>query len=79
MEFTGKVYFDEISEKQLNQLLYILMYTSDGKHGYKLGTGKPLGLGSVELNVEDPSDVSIRMFSESGYRSTHKEDLEKYI
>ena len=77
VEFTGKVYFDEISEKQLNQLLYILMYTSDGKHGYKLGTGKSLGLGSVEMNVADSSDVSIRMFNASGYISTHKEDLEK--
>lgn len=77
VEFTGKVYFDEISEKQLNQLLFILMYTSDGRHGYKLGTGKPLGLGSIELRVEEPSDVCIRIFDENGYRCVHKENLEK--
>ena len=73
VKFTGKIYFDEISEKQLNQLLFILMYTSDGKHGYKLGTGKPLGFGSVELCVEDSSDVSIRVFDKSGYKCLHKD------
>lgn len=77
MEFTGTIYFDGISKRQLDQLLYILMYTSDGKHGYKLGTGKPLGLGSVELSIDNARDVSIRMFDEKGYHCTHMDDLEK--
>ena len=69
---TGKIYFDGISEKQLKQLLYILTYTSDGKHGYKLGTGKPLGLGSVELYVDSQNDISIRKFHEGVYECTHE-------
>lgn len=77
VEFTGTIYFDGISKRQLDQLLYILMYTSDGKHGYKLGTGKPLGLGSVELSIDNARDVSIRMFDEKGYHCTHMDDLEK--
>lgn len=72
MEFTGKIYFDEINETQLKQLIYILTYTSDGKHGYKMGMGKPLGLGSVELSVKDQKDISIRVFDEEGYRVTQK-------
>lgn len=72
VEFTGKIYFDEINETQLKQLIYILTYTSDGKHGYKMGMGKPLGLGSVELSVKDQKDISIRVFDEEGYRVTQK-------
>lgn len=72
VEFTGKIYFDEINETQLKQLIYILTYTSDGKHGYKLGMGKSLGLGSVELSVKDQKDISIRVFDEEGYRVTQK-------
>lgn len=55
--FVGKVYFDGISQKQLNQLLWILNGGKDEKQpktgniAYKLGAGKPLGLGSVELKV----------------------------
>lgn len=76
-EFTGTVYFDGISEKELNRLLFILTYTSDGKHAYKLGTGKPLGLGSVELSVKGPEAVMIRQFDENGYRCTPKNCLEE--
>lgn len=64
VSFTGKLYFDEITKTQLKQLLYILQYTSDGRHGYKLGTGKPFGLGSVELEV---SSVWKRDFSGGCY------------
>ena len=55
--FTGKVYFDGITQKQLNQLLWILNGGNEteqpatGNIAYKLGAGKPLGLGSVELKV----------------------------
>lgn len=54
--FKGKVFYDGVSQKQLNQLLWIL---NNGNHtkeeeglAYKLGGGKPLGLGSVTLQVE---------------------------
>ena len=48
--FNGELYFDGISRKQLNQLIYILNTGKDGL-GYKLGMGKPLGLGSVTCKV----------------------------
>ena len=49
--FTEDIYFDRISRTQLDQLLMILNMSSEEKRGYKLGSGKPLGLGSVTMNV----------------------------
>lgn len=62
VEFIGKVYFDQISNKQLRQLIWILNCGSkkdktDGGNGYKIGMGKPLGFGSIECKV---TDVKIR-------------------
>ena len=48
--FTGEVYFDGISKKQLNQLVWILNNGGE-KRGYKLGMAKPLGLGSISCKV----------------------------
>lgn len=50
--FTGKVYFDRISNKQLEQLKLILN-GFDGECSYKLGTGKPLGLGSIDCKLTE--------------------------
>ena len=49
--FTEDIYFDRISRTQLDQLLMILNMSSEEKMGYKLGSGKPLGLGSITMNV----------------------------
>lgn len=56
--FQGKLFFENISKKQLSQLLWILNGGSKEDTAnqaplcYKLGSGKPLGFGSVELKVE---------------------------
>lgn len=56
--FTEDIYFDGITRKQLRQLLAILDISRDNPeigekgNGYKLGAGKPLGLGSIEMRVE---------------------------
>ena len=60
MGFKGKVYFENITDTELKQLIYVLnggnfdFETSieNRKHGYKLGAAKPLGLGSVALMVD---------------------------
>lgn len=72
VEFTGTIYFDEISRKQVEQLIHILTYTSDGKHGFKLGTGKSLGLGSVELMIQKPEDINIRAYEDHSYELKHE-------
>lgn len=56
--FNGELYFDGISKKQLNQLIYILNTGKDGL-GLKLGMGKPLGLGSVTCSVSSVEERKI--------------------
>lgn len=58
--FNGELYFDGISRKQLNQLIYILNTGKDGL-GYKLGMGKPLGLGSVTCKVNAVEERKIML------------------
>ena len=58
--FNGELYFDGISKKQLNQLIYILNTGKDGL-GYKLGMGKPLGLGSVTCKVNAVEERKIML------------------
>ena len=55
--FHGTLYFKNISAKELKQLIWLLNageYASitDKQYGYKLGAGKPLGLGSVAVCVD---------------------------
>lgn len=51
--FKGKMYFDNISDKQLSQLIWILNCgnhdANEGDIIFKIGAGKPVGLGSIEL------------------------------
>lgn len=74
IRFNGKIYFNHISEKQLKQLIWILNCGDHGDiqnhiHGLKVGMAKPLGFGSVSLQVNsvklrniviDPEQKSIR-------------------
>lgn len=60
--FTFSVYFEHVTKTQLDQLIWLCNISSmeengRAKYGYKLGKGKPLGLGSVEFRV---TDVRIR-------------------
>ncbi len=57
--FEAKLYFDRVSARQPDQLLWILNggnadeQPDQGPVAYELGGGKPLGLGSVELKVKE--------------------------
>lgn len=56
--FKGSLYFDRISQKDLDRLIYILnagddKSLTDKTHGYKLGAAKPYGFGSVAIHVDD--------------------------
>lgn len=57
IRFRGKIYFQNLSEKELNTLCYLVNAGDDDaldqkKHGYKLGAAKPLGFGSVAMHVD---------------------------
>lgn len=56
--FRGKVYFERITQTQVHQLMWILNCGSARDQewkkcriGYKLGAGKPLGLGSIVMKI----------------------------
>ena len=52
-QFIETVYFEDISQKELEQLFYILNISEDGKSGYKIGYAKPFGYGSITMRVKD--------------------------
>lgn len=79
-EFDFYIYFEQITKQQLDQLIWICNISNlekkNGKarYGYKLGKGKPLGLGSVELSVEK---VEIRRLRKEGRLCYHLASYEK--
>jgi CRISPR-associated protein (TIGR03986 family) len=76
--FLGKVYFDKISKKQLDQIIWILNCGADGSDlSYKLGAGKPLGLGSVKCEVLEVTERTID--TENGHISYHEKKYKPTI
>ncbi len=66
-EFEFSVYFDDITNKQLRELEYVLCLGENKKDGdlcYKIGHGKPLGYGSAKIYVVTEE---IRNFEEGRY------------
>lgn len=58
VKFTGKLYFKNITGDELMSLYWLLNCGENGgledkKHGYKLGSAKPLGFGSIAINVDN--------------------------
>ncbi|WP_042473171.1 TIGR03986 family type III CRISPR-associated RAMP protein [Bacillus ndiopicus] len=49
--FTFNIYFEKLSEQEINQLCNVLDINSSKKHAHKIGRGKPLGFGSVCIEV----------------------------
>lgn len=55
--FHGKLFFDGISRNTLNKLIYLINAGDESsieekEHGYKIGTAKPLGLGSIACKAD---------------------------
>ena len=79
-EFEFYVYLEQVTRQQLDQLIWICNISrlakqdEKAKYGYKLGKGKPLGLGSVELFVED---VQIRSLRKNGHLCYHLTSYEE--
>lgn len=78
--FTFKIYFDEITYMELQKLIFSLNFWENDKNGnmcHKIGHGKPIGLGSIKVTVDD---ICKRTFSEEkGYeiKSVMKEYMEE--
>lgn len=50
-DFTLKVYFEQLTKEELQQLQWSLDFNNE-ENGHKLGQGKPLGYGSVQIKLE---------------------------
>ncbi len=51
--FTSRIYFDRITQKQLDELRWVVTLGDgpEGNHCHKLGHARPLGYGSVKLDL----------------------------
>lgn len=66
--FEFKVYYDRITEEQLNELMWTLTLgenNEESSYCYKIGHGKPIGLGSVKICVNRREE---RIFGADGYQ-----------
>jgi len=64
-EFKGKIYFNNITEEELNTLIWALTIGESEAHAHKIGMGKPLGLGSVRFYCDC---VKVRTVKAEGSR-----------
>ena len=52
IKFFFKVYFNDITEDELKKLMWMLEIGGNKDHAHKIGMGKPIGLGSVQISVK---------------------------
>lgn len=67
-QFCFDIYYDGITEEQLEQLMWCIHFgenREDGDLCHKIGHGKPLGLGSVKIIIEEKAE---RVFEDGVYR-----------
>ncbi|MGN0691755.1 MAG: TIGR03986 family CRISPR-associated RAMP protein [Oscillospiraceae bacterium] len=70
--FAFDVYFENITDQELRQLVWVLTLgenDSSGRQMHKLGHGKPLGLGSVKITVDS---IVQRSFDADTFSYTEK-------
>lgn len=75
--FEFKVYYDYITEKQLQELIWTLTLGDNSEKSnycYKIGHGKPIGLGSVKICVKRKEERSYD--PEKGYQIADEEVAE---
>jgi CRISPR-associated protein (TIGR03986 family) len=50
-KFSFKVYFEDLTDVELSDLMFCLTLNGEGEH--KIGRGKPVGMGDVKVTVEN--------------------------
>ena len=66
-EFRFDIYYDGVTEDQLEKLMWCVHFGENRKDGdlcHKIGHGKPLGLGSVKIVIEKKEE---RVFRDGTY------------
>lgn len=65
VEFKFSVFFDKITDEQLKKLVFALnLGNNDSSRCHKIGHGKPIGLGSVKIKVDE---IHKRSFEDGVY------------
>ena len=76
-KFVFKVYFDQLTEKQLQDLIWVITLgdnREDSTRQHKLGHAKPLGYGSVKLVVTEKVTRKIALQGEAAEVSLDRTD-----
>jgi len=51
--FIFKVYFNNLSKSLLTKLIWVMSIENDEVYCHKIGRGKPIGFGSIKINVQE--------------------------
>lgn len=79
--FSFKVYYDRVTDEELKYLIWSLtLGDADGSSSlmHKLGHGKPLGLGSVKITV-DERGIKERVTDGSSYEISEGKNADAYL
>ncbi|MEJ9152468.1 TIGR03986 family type III CRISPR-associated RAMP protein [Bacillus smithii] len=72
IRFTFRIYFEQITEEELKRLLWTLSIGgNESSHCHKIGMGKPIGLGSIKIKVDQ---VKIRKIQITGGTIQYQEE-----
>ena len=74
VQFKGTLFFDKISEKELQKLVSIMnisCFRAEDEYAIKLGAAKPLGFGSVSLKIDQ---VKLRNINKENFGIIYKSD-----
>ena len=74
-QFTGKIFFDGITQAELKNLIASVSFNNKTEYGHKIGMGKPYGLGSIQIQI---NKVYTRSFAD-GKRKVEEENLNNLI
>lgn len=81
--FTGRIRFENLSAVELGALTKVLSLGDDGEVYYKLGMGKPIGMGSVKLKSTlylQGDNYYTKLFGDNGFDAgLQKQDKKQYI
>lgn len=81
--FTGRIRFENLSAAELGALVKVLSLGDNGKSAYKLGMGKPIGMGSVELKSKlylQQDNYYTKLFGDNGFDAgLQEQDKKQYI
>ncbi len=68
IRFTFRIFFEGITKEELEKLCWVLTIGDKPDHAHKIGRGKPLGLGSIQIRI---GQVSLRRLEKTATHITY--------